>query len=53
MHEALKAGNLEVALWMLKLDTTSELINILNNDSMRAVDLLAIRVDDDHKKFIK
>ena len=53
LHEALKAGNLEVALWMLKLDTTTDLINILNNDSMRAIDLLAIRVDDDHKKFIK
>lgn len=53
LHEALKAGNLELAIWMLKNDTTRELINTTDNDGMRAIDLLAFRVDDDHKKFIK
>ena len=53
LHEALKAGNLELAIWMLKLDTQHELINTVDNDGMRAIDLLAFRVDDDHKKFIK
>ena len=38
---------------MLKLDSHNDLINILDNDGMRAIDLLAFRVDDDHKKFIK
>ena len=53
LHDALKAGNLELAIWMLKLDSQHELINIVDNDGMRAIDLLAFRVDDDHKKFIK
>jgi len=38
---------------MLKLDTQQDLINIVDNDGMRAIDLLAFKVDDDHKKFIK
>ena len=57
MHEALKAGNLELALWILKLsqnlNVCSDLLNIVDNDGMRAIDLLAFKVDDDHKKFIK
>jgi hypothetical protein len=57
LHEALKAGNLELALWILKLsqnlNVCSDLLNIVDNDGMRAIDLLAFKVDDDHKKFIK
>jgi hypothetical protein len=54
LHEALKAGNLELALWILKLaPNKAQLMDMVDNDGMRGIDLLAFRVDDDHKKFIK
>lgn len=45
-----------MALWILKLaqkTLNANLIDIVDNDGMRAIDLLAFKVDDDHKKFIK
>jgi hypothetical protein len=56
LHEALRAGNLELALWIIKIAHKmlgTNLIDIVDNDGMRAIDLLAFKVDDDHKKFIK
>ena len=46
---------MELAIWIIKLAKRShlDLLNIMDNDGMRAIDLLAFRVDDDHKKFIK
>ena len=46
---------MELAIWIIKLANRShlDLLNIMDNDGMRAIDLLAFRVDDDHKKFIK
>ena len=54
MHSAFKAGNLELALWIMHLaPNAGELANIQDNDGMRPIDLLAFRVDDDHKGFLK
>ena len=46
---------MELAIWIIKLANRShlDLLNIMDNDGMRAIDLLAFRVDDDHKKLIK
>lgn len=46
---------MELAIWIMKLASRNhlDLVNIVDNDGMRAIDLLAFRVDDDHKKFIK
>jgi alpha-tubulin suppressor-like RCC1 family protein len=43
---------LELALWIIKLNRLP-VVDLLDNDGMRAIDLLAFKVDDDHKKFIK
>ena len=52
LHDAYKAGNLELAIWIIKL-AKSPIVDLLDNDGMRAIDLLAFKVDDDHKQFIK
>ena len=54
LHEALKSGNLELALWLLKLAPADmHLLDICDRAGMRAIDLLAFKVDDAHKSFIK
>jgi alpha-tubulin suppressor-like RCC1 family protein len=54
LHEALKSGNLELALWFLKLAPVEmPLLDICDRAGMRAIDLLAFKVDDAHKSFIK
>ena len=51
MHEAFKAGNIELAQLIMKLASID--YDVVDNNGMRAIDLLAFRVDDDHKTFIK
>jgi hypothetical protein len=54
LHEAMKMGNLEIALWILKLAPPDlRLLDLTDKAGMRAIDLIAFKVDDDHKRFIK
>ncbi|CDW89302.1 isoform c [Stylonychia lemnae] len=60
LHYAFKSGNLECALWMVQIikkeygyDAQQELLNSIDNDGMRPIDLLAFMIDDYHKSFIR
>lgn len=62
MHYAYKTGNIEFVLSMFAIIKTNfadaseilnELLNFQDYDCMRPLDMLAFRLDDDHKNFIK